>query len=121
MTTDDLKCRVCGCTNADCSQCISRTGKPCYWAMEDLCSACAGGFNALIMVKRGNVYEASVKVGGKTLRASATCGEFLACERVAQKACELVKASAWRVERYKTLSIKAGRAALFLEFDGEKQ
>jgi hypothetical protein len=121
MTTDDLKCRVCGCTNADCSQCISRTGKPCHWVTEDLCSACASGFNTIIKVKRGNVYEASVRVGGRNLRASATGGEFLACERVAQKACELVKANAWRVERYATLSIKAGRAALFLEFDGEKQ
>ncbi|MEN6421290.1 MAG: hypothetical protein ABFD76_05025 [Smithella sp.] len=34
------KCRVCGCTDDDCSQCIERTGKPCYWVEDDLCSAC---------------------------------------------------------------------------------
>ena len=34
-------CRVCGCTDEDCSGCIERTGEPCYWVEEDLCSACA--------------------------------------------------------------------------------
>jgi len=41
------KCRVCGCTDLDCSGCIERTGEPCSWR-EDLetddgpiCSACA--------------------------------------------------------------------------------
>lgn len=34
------KCRVCGCTNWDCRQCIKKTGEPCHWVEEDLCSAC---------------------------------------------------------------------------------
>lgn len=34
------KCRICGCTDNDCSQCIEKTGKPCHWVEEDLCSAC---------------------------------------------------------------------------------
>lgn len=34
-------CRICGCTNDDCSQCIEKTGEPCYWQEPDLCSACA--------------------------------------------------------------------------------
>lgn len=34
-------CRVCGCTDYDCTVCLERTGKPCYWFEEDLCSACA--------------------------------------------------------------------------------
>lgn len=34
-------CRVCGCTDADCSQCIKKTGIPCHWVEPDLCSACA--------------------------------------------------------------------------------
>lgn len=34
------KCRVCGCTDDDCRQCIERTGKPCSWVEPDLCSAC---------------------------------------------------------------------------------
>ncbi|HRI54500.1 MAG TPA: site-specific integrase [Pseudomonadota bacterium] len=33
-------CRVCGCTDKDCSQCVARTGQPCRWVAEDLCSAC---------------------------------------------------------------------------------
>ena len=36
------KCRVCGCTDADCSGCIERTGEPCHWIEADLCSACEG-------------------------------------------------------------------------------
>lgn len=33
-------CRVCGCTENDCSQCIALTGAPCWWVGPDLCSAC---------------------------------------------------------------------------------
>jgi hypothetical protein len=33
-------CRHCGCTDDDCSQCIQRTGGPCYWVSADECSAC---------------------------------------------------------------------------------
>jgi hypothetical protein len=33
-------CRVCGCTEEDCSGCVERTGQPCWWAEPDLCSAC---------------------------------------------------------------------------------
>ena len=33
-------CRICRCTDDDCSLCIERTGKPCYWVEPDLCSAC---------------------------------------------------------------------------------
>jgi hypothetical protein len=35
------RCRVCGCTDLDCSGCIERTGEPCHWVEYDLCSACA--------------------------------------------------------------------------------
>ena len=34
-------CRACGCTDDDCRGCIERTGQPCAWADEDLCTACA--------------------------------------------------------------------------------
>jgi hypothetical protein len=37
---EERKCRVCGCTDNDCSQCIEKTGQPCHWVEEDLCSAC---------------------------------------------------------------------------------
>jgi len=33
-------CKKCGCTDDNCSQCIEKTGHPCYWVTEDLCSAC---------------------------------------------------------------------------------
>lgn len=35
-------CKVCGCTDNDCSQCIEKTGIPCSWDDEnhDLCTAC---------------------------------------------------------------------------------
>jgi hypothetical protein len=33
-------CRVCGCTDDDCSDCIRRTGAACHWIEADLCSAC---------------------------------------------------------------------------------
>jgi hypothetical protein len=33
-------CRVCGCSDMDCRQCIEKTGQPCYWVEADLCSAC---------------------------------------------------------------------------------
>lgn len=34
-------CKVCGCTDKDCSACIRKTGKTCSWVSKDLCSACA--------------------------------------------------------------------------------
>ncbi|MCX8533062.1 hypothetical protein [Chryseobacterium luquanense] len=35
-------CSVCGCTDYDCRQCIEKTGRPCHWYEDNLCSACAG-------------------------------------------------------------------------------
>ena len=34
-------CRRCGCSDRDCSECVERTGEPCWWVEADLCSACA--------------------------------------------------------------------------------
>ncbi|MDR1278598.1 MAG: hypothetical protein LBK02_07595 [Treponema sp.] len=42
MSAEIRRCRVCGCTDDDCHQCIEKTGHPCHWVEEDLCSACAG-------------------------------------------------------------------------------
>lgn len=41
------KCRICGCTDADCSQCIAVTGRACHWVAEDLCSRCHDELEAL--------------------------------------------------------------------------
>jgi hypothetical protein len=45
-----LVCRICGCTDADCSGCIDRTGSPCWWVdtynlpeAGPVCSACYFG------------------------------------------------------------------------------
>lgn len=38
--TKQRKCRICGCTDEDCRQCIEKTGFACHWVEEDLCSAC---------------------------------------------------------------------------------
>lgn len=35
------ECRVCGCTEADCTQCVKAQGYPCEWVDIDLCSRCA--------------------------------------------------------------------------------
>lgn len=34
-------CRVCGCTDDDCSECVEKQGYPCWWVEDDLCSRCA--------------------------------------------------------------------------------
>ncbi|MCF8247280.1 MAG: hypothetical protein K9J37_19695 [Saprospiraceae bacterium] len=34
-------CRICGCTDLDCTMCIAITGHPCHWVAPDLCSRCA--------------------------------------------------------------------------------
>lgn len=35
-------CKFCGCTEADCRECVEFTGEPCTWWIGDrtLCSAC---------------------------------------------------------------------------------
>lgn len=33
-------CTKCGCTDNDCRHCMEKTGKPCHWVEENLCSAC---------------------------------------------------------------------------------
>ena len=42
MFEDEISCRACGCTDDDCYCCVVKTGTPCWWVEEDLCSACAG-------------------------------------------------------------------------------
>jgi hypothetical protein len=115
---DIRRCRVCGCTDTDCRCCIQRTGRPCSWVADDLCSACRAGWNTIIRVSRsGSGSTARVKVGPRTYTASCTASHLVACERAAAKAAAAVGASAWRVPHYQVLSIKAGRAPLFLEFN----
>jgi len=118
--SDQVKtCRVCGCTEDDCSGCISRTGQPCHWAADDLCSACQAGYGVMIRVKcSGSTNVASVRVGGRTYRASCTASGEAACRCVAAKAAAGLRASSWSVERYLSMSCVAARAALVLQFGG---
>lgn len=40
VAAEEKQCRVCGCTDGDCSGCVARTGTACSWVALDLCSAC---------------------------------------------------------------------------------
>ena len=48
LDINEPQCRVCGCTESDCRQCVEKTGQPCHWVRqygggdftEPLCSAC---------------------------------------------------------------------------------
>lgn len=48
--SDGWTCRQCGCTDADCSQCIKASGSPCHWVEPDLCSRCKDEFDAAVDV-----------------------------------------------------------------------
>jgi len=50
MNTEQ-KCRVCGCTEEDCTQCVEAQGTPCYWVDIDLCSRCFNEMNKDIKEK----------------------------------------------------------------------
>jgi hypothetical protein len=38
------ECMLCGCREDDCSECIQKTGEPCFWVNQEctICSACLG-------------------------------------------------------------------------------
>lgn len=40
-------CRVCGCTEDDCGQCVEETGEACHWVEPYLCSRCAADISKL--------------------------------------------------------------------------
>ena len=56
----DRTCRVCGCTDDDCSQCIAKTGEPCRWAEPDLCTACLA---EILLRDEGDVEAAELELG----------------------------------------------------------
>jgi PRTRC genetic system protein E len=49
--TNKRKCRVCGCTEDNCQHCIEKTGEPCHWVEDDLCSACVDINNAETIIE----------------------------------------------------------------------
>ena len=82
---NEVKCRECGCTERDCSQCIARTGSPCYWVEHDLCSACAKPkpklimlndlYNTVIFLQEKDVPERISKIYEEKLRSGYTLRE----------------------------------------------
>ena len=38
----DRTCFICGCTDFNCTNCVEKTGEPCYWISDEynVCSAC---------------------------------------------------------------------------------
>jgi hypothetical protein len=50
------RCRVCGCTDDDCHRCTEKTGHPCHWVEDDLCSACADEEDPGLDREDGEVY-----------------------------------------------------------------
>ena len=53
MNEEKRKCRVCGCTDDDCLQCIEKTGLRCHWVEDDLCSACKTTVVSFVSIKGG--------------------------------------------------------------------
>lgn len=66
------RCRCCGCTDDDCSVCLERTGQPCHWVEDDLCSACEPPFYGYT---EGSVWERSLK-SLAFLREQSTAGQW---------------------------------------------
>lgn len=82
-------CRVCKCTDADCSKCIERSGVPCSWVEPDLCSACQAALrlfhNSTDRAARRNVR--CPHCGGPEVRAPSVAEpgvRFQGCERCIQ-------------------------------------
>lgn len=40
VAADVRQCRVCGCTEDDCSRCVAAQGHACHWVADNLCSRC---------------------------------------------------------------------------------
>ena len=70
------KCRVCGCAEDDCSQCVEKTGKPCSWAEADLCSACVPGAGSLRLNQIAGFTQTALDAMAK--KGVRTLGEFAA-------------------------------------------
>jgi hypothetical protein len=66
-------CRVCGCTDDNCRQCIEKRGYPCVWVEDDLCSSCAIDMGLLDASEMLETVELCRSIGG-TIRFFSTEG-----------------------------------------------
>lgn len=115
------RCRACGCTDADCSRCIDRTGQPCRWVAPDLCSACAGqGFSVVVRLHAGLTNVATVRLGAGSFRASATSSQDCAARRLAAKVAAALGATDHFIGCVRRISIDSGHAILRLTFTPNK-
>lgn len=73
------RCRSCGCTEEDCTRCALRTGGPCSWVEDDLCSACREPASLLVHVPGDDSELACVVLdaGGPALDAVASHGQYV--------------------------------------------
>lgn len=65
---DMRRCRVCGCMTDDCSGCVERTGEPCYWVEDDLCSACVDEPDRYAALLGSDVLPAYIEIGDYRLQ-----------------------------------------------------
>lgn len=54
------QCRVCGCSDYNCTKCIKITGEVCSWIESDLCSRCDAEIKKLEIFYSKNLYEADI-------------------------------------------------------------
>lgn len=54
-------CKMCGCTDTDCRQCIEKTGQACRWTSKDqiLCTACVDEFCATTLLNNLELMDES--------------------------------------------------------------
>lgn len=65
------RCRVCGCTDQDCRQCVEKTGSSCFWFLPDLCSACVPKVYLAVRAGAAHIFV-------RTGRVRSLCNHFAA-------------------------------------------
>lgn len=61
---NDRICFKCGCTYINCRACIEKTGHPCHWVGDNLCSACSSNDTSIESLK---TFNSSIKNHFKTI------------------------------------------------------
>lgn len=56
------QCKVCGCTEYNCNNCVKITGQPCYWIEIDLCSRCETDIKTKQILYDKNLSETEISI-----------------------------------------------------------